>query len=184
MAQLRLDALAGPPVIFDLSVPANCACARRETVFTPAGGDPGSVSRRVLCSGGSLVALRDREAILVPERPLWTAQECCPGHSEKLPVQCGSRWHHSRQRSVTGGRSGVARTRSRNNVHWPAPIYFNSRTKTSPRQSLPRVQVVAPDSDPSLPIQSEEKRKKRPSCETVPMPQVVLKFGERLVMKL
>src|ERR1035441_8941487 len=63
-------------------------------------------------------------------------------------------------------------------------IYLSSTTKTSPRQSLLMVQVVAPDTEPSLPIQSEEKMKNFPSCETVPIPSAASKFEERPVMKL
>jgi hypothetical protein len=42
-------------------------------------------------------------------------------------------------------------------------IYFSSATKTSPRQFAPTVQVEAPDSEPSVPIQSDEKMKNLPS---------------------
>src|ERR1017187_1902051 len=63
-------------------------------------------------------------------------------------------------------------------------IYLSSTTKTSPRQSLLMVQVAAPDSEPRLPIQSEEKMKNFPSCETVPIPPAVSKLEERPVMKL
>ena len=62
-------------------------------------------------------------------------------------------------------------------------LYFNSTTKTSPRQSVPTVQAAAPDSEPSVPIQSEEKMKNLPSCEMVPMAQAVLKRWEWVVVK-
>jgi hypothetical protein len=62
--------------------------------------------------------------------------------------------------------------------------YRISTTKTSPRQLVPTVQVLEPDSDPSVPIQSEENTKNLPSCETLPIAYWVLKFCELAVIKL
>src|SRR5579863_5860057 len=63
-------------------------------------------------------------------------------------------------------------------------LYRNSTTNTSPRQLVPMVQVVAPDSEPSWPSQSDENRKKLPSCETDPIAYLVLNLCELAVMKL
>lgn len=62
--------------------------------------------------------------------------------------------------------------------------YLSSTTKTSPRQSVPDVQVLDPDSEPRVPIQSEEKANHLPSCETLPIAYWVLKFWFWVVMKL
>lgn len=63
-------------------------------------------------------------------------------------------------------------------------IYLSSTTKTSPRQSLPMVQLEAPDSEPRLPIQSEDKMKNLPSCDTVPIAYFVLNRCDLAVMKV
>src|ERR1700730_17297623 len=62
--------------------------------------------------------------------------------------------------------------------------YLNSSTKTSLRQSIPMVQVGDPDCEPRLPIQSEEKIKNLPSCDTLPIPYNVVKICDFPVMKL
>src|ERR1700689_3481496 len=59
-----------------------------------------------------------------------------------------------------------------------SPVYFNSTRKTSPRQFVPIVQVADPDSEPSVPIQSEDTMKNLPSCEMLPMPYSVLNLCE------
>jgi hypothetical protein len=63
--------------------------------------------------------------------------------------------------------------------------YRSSTTKTSPRQLVPMVQVVAPASEPNVPIQSEEKANHFPSCETLPIAYWVLKFcADWVLLKL
>ena len=69
-------------------------------------------------------------------------------------------------------------------IYVTSKIYFISTTNTSPRQLVPMVQVEDPDSEPRVPIQSEENTKNFPSCETLPIPYLLLKSCERVVMKL
>jgi hypothetical protein len=87
------------------------------------------------------------------------------------------------------------RTAATSEYRWPPFVYPQDRslawvaylistTKTSPRQLVPTVQVLAPCSEPRLPIQSDEKMKNLPSCETLPIPYCVLKFCDWVVMKL
>ena len=57
-------------------------------------------------------------------------------------------------------------------------IYCNSTMNTSERQLLVRVQVDFPVVEPSVPCQSEDQAKNRPSAETEPITLALEKNGD------